>query len=292
MVDLAYIVANPAFVRGYVGMLLAVTMFAIVHLERRLISERSAADKLVAILTDNEGPETCLRNLNFVTDARLMLGPTLVSDKAPPSERHFARRSGVMLAMASYLGAVTSTPAARHLLEGLRPSERFLRPQIARALPRPQEFGDVLIRLSLLGTFAGLVAALAIASANMNAEHAETAQMQGFLQQLLGSAAAKFWISASGLACALVLRLWQVRLARSASQLAEMIGLALDAKLARLDVIQAWCPGYDSQLDPISQQIHEIADKIRSSASKWILSIEIGSDTERRHPAITLSNRT
>lgn len=205
VLDIAYLVANPVFVRFYVGLLVILSIAAILNFERRLVAEHQAAAKLTAILDERAPPEAALQKLNFVTDARLIFGPTLVGDTAPPHERDLARRSGVMLAMASYLGAVTSTPVSRHLLDGLRPAERFLRPVIAKSMPKPQEFGDFIIRLSLLGTFAGLVAALAIASANMNAEHADTSQMQGFLQQLLGSAAAKFWISAAGLACALVL---------------------------------------------------------------------------------------
>ena len=69
--------------------------------------------------------------------------------------------------------------------------------------PRVSPLGDFVIWLALLGAFAGLIAALTIASANIGivqaSEQAQSDQMRQFIEQLLATAATKFSISAVGI---------------------------------------------------------------------------------------------
>ena len=91
----------------------------------------------------------------------------------------------------------------------------------------------------------GLIAALdVIASANIGAAQgsaeAQTAHMRDFIQVLLATAANKFWISAVGIGCALIVQIY-----RSSSERAQHIvrlGDAFDHALTDPAIAAAWCP--------------------------------------------------
>ena len=109
--------------------------------------------------------------------------------------------------------------------------------------------------MALLGTFMGLIAALTIASANIGAAQgsaeAQSAHMRDFIQVLLATAANKFWISAVGVGCALVVQIY-----RSGSERAQHIvrlGDAFDHALTDPATADAWCPpdpGLAGQTEP------------------------------------------
>src|SRR6201999_3026116 len=105
-------------------------------------------------------------------------------------------------------------------------------------------FGDFIIRVALLGTFMGLIAALTIASANIGAVQGsaadQSAHMRDFIQVLLATAANKFWISAVGVGCALIVSIY-----RAASERAhhiQRLGDAFDHALTDPPIAAAWCP--------------------------------------------------
>src|SRR3954463_7889530 len=139
---------------------------------------------------------------------------------------------------------MAALPAERHSLEGLRPSRTMIEDEYRRLHRGLSGFGDFIIRLSLLGTFMGLIAALTIASANIGAAQGsaadQSAHMRDFIQVLLATAANKFWISAVGIACALIVQIYRARSeeALPVERLAEAFAHALtDPQIAA-----AWCP--------------------------------------------------
>src|SRR6185437_11742901 len=153
-------------------------------------------------------------------------------------------KSATARATASYLGAMAALPAERHSLEGLRPARTVIEEEYRRLHRGLSGFADFIIRVALLGTFMGLIAALTIASANIGAAQgtaaAQSAHMRDFIQVLLATAANKFWISAVGIGCALIVQVY-----RSVSERALHIvrlGGAFDRALTDPEIAAAWCP--------------------------------------------------
>src|SRR6201999_3239588 len=109
-------------------------------------------------------------------------------------------------------------------------------------------FGDFIIRVALLGTFMGLIAALTIASANIGAAQgsaaAQSAHMRDFIQVLLATAANKFWISAVGIGCALIVQIY--RAAAEKAQHIVRLGDAFDHALTDPSSAAAWCPSSET----------------------------------------------
>jgi hypothetical protein len=192
---------------------------------------------------------------------------------------------------------MAAVPAERHSLEGLRPARTLLEDTYRRLHKGLIGFGDFIIRVALLGTFMGLIAALTIASANIGAAQGsaavQSAHMRDFIQVLLATAANKFWISAVGIGCALIVQIY-----RSASEKARHIvrlGDAFDHALTDPDIAVAWCPRdaslanqkeiedrfvrqaiFDriSKLDlaPINEAIAETAAAIKANAKDSVIS--------------------
>src|SRR5207253_84688 len=112
-------------------------------------------------------------------------------------------------------------------------------------------FGDFIIRLSLLGTFMGLIAALTIASGNIGAAQGsaaeQSAHMRDFIQVLLATAANKFWISAVGVGCALIVQMYRSSVERAAH--IARLGDAFDHALTDPQIAAAWCPPMASEAD-------------------------------------------
>jgi hypothetical protein len=154
-------------------------------------------------------------------------------------------------------------------------------------------FGDFIIRVALLGTFMGLIAALTIASANIGAAQGtaevQSAHMRDFIQVLLATAANKFWISAVGVGCALIVQIY-----RSTSEKAQHIvslGDAFDHALTDPAIADAWCPTplTDEDIDlrlvkaavldriskldlaPLNEAIAETAAALKANAGRSVL---------------------
>jgi hypothetical protein len=155
-------------------------------------------------------------------------------------------------------------------------------------------FPDFIIRLALLGTFMGLIAALTIASTNIGAaqgsEADQSAHMRDFIQVLLATAANKFWISAVGIACALAVQVYRST-AEKAAHIARL-GEAFDRALTDPEIAAAWCPSLPTEgeadlrfvreairdriakldLEPLNAAIAETAAAIRDNAKHSVLS--------------------
>ena len=293
-IGIAQKIATPWFVLSYSAILLAITLLSILNSERRVAQEQANAVQLTEILEAQSPPDQRLRLLNRLTDARITTNESCRNEPLTSRERLAASRSTILRATARLLGGLTSVPSSRHSLEGLRPAVDVLDEQVRRHTPRLAALGDVVIRIALLGTFAGLIAALTIASANIGvvqaSEQAQSDQMRQFIEQLLATAATKFWISAVGIGCALLLRAWQNRLDRQLATLTAKVGLAFDLAVARPEVARAWCPRADG-FDPVSEQLFEIADKIRQNAKDWVLSVDMGGDQDSMRPQLKVAER-
>lgn len=277
VLTLAKAVATPWFVVAYGSMLIILTLAVLLRYYIWMESEKiSAAQILSPLHTPNAMPSQKLRFLNRLTDARINTNAQCRDDALTATERNVAQRSALKRATAIWLGAIVSVPFTRHSVEGLRPAYDSISLHMRRYRPKISEVGDTLVRLALLGTFAGLIAALTIASANIGmvatSEEAQNAQTQQFIHDLLASAATKFWISAVGIACALVLRAGQHLMDSTIDAITSRVSLDLDLALNDPDVIRAWCPRPDGG-DPIGTELQEIAETIKTSGD-WVLSIK------------------
>jgi hypothetical protein len=294
-IGIAQKIATPWFVLSYSATLLAITLISILRSELRVAREQANAAQLIEILEGESSPDQRLRLLNRLTDARITTIESCRNELLTSRERLAASHSSILRATASLLGGLTSVPAVRHSLEGLRPAVDVLDEQVHRHTPRLAGLGDFVIRLALLGTFAGLIAALTIASANIGivqaSEQAQSDQMRQFIEQLLASAATKFWISAVGIGCALLLRVCQIRLDSQIAKLTAKVGLAFDVAVARPEVARAWCPRAVGGFDPVSEQLFEIAEKIREHAKDWVLSVDMGGDQDSVRPQLKMAER-
>ena len=273
MLKCATLVASPLFSSGYSVILVGITLVIVVRSYERINAERDVAQAIIIAIGDPQrSPLGKLITVNHMTDARLVtLGR---SHHRPPENRTIRkdRTTGIAHSVAAFLGLLTAVPASRHSIEGLRPAERFLVTEIHRHLPRAADKSDVLIRLSLLGTFIGLIAALTIAGANAGNTAADnTGQLKVFVQQLLGTAGAKFWISGVGMACALSLHAWQSFLDRSMSKIIGELGYMFDLALVDETIAQAWCseqttiaPDRDQSVPPATKAAGPFQSRQRS----------------------------
>jgi hypothetical protein len=248
-VDIAKIFASSSFLFVYSGLLVLLTFVAIVRNQISITSEAKVSRDIIKLVDaahslDASGKVAQLLLLNESTGARIL---THDACRADDLEEHKVWRnpeSATARATASYLGVMAAVPAGRHSLEGLRPARTMLEDEYRRLHKGLRGFGDFIIRVALLGTFMGLIAALTIASANIGAAQgsaeAQSAHMRDFIQVLLATAANKFWISAVGVGCALILQIY-----RSGSERAEPIvrlGDAFDRALTDPEIAAAWCP--------------------------------------------------
>ncbi len=277
---IAEMIATPGFILFYSLVLLAITLGVIFRTERQLARERSFTDQLIATIDGASNPDQRLRLLNRTTDARITSVPSCRDDVLSPDERATIPKSGILRAASALLGMITSVPADKHSLEGLRPADGILQLELRRYSPRLAGVADFVIRLALLGTFIGLIAALTIAGAKVGhvqpTEEAQSAYMRDFIQKLLASAATKFWISAIGIACALVLRGWQARVDRQFSDMASKLGLSFDLVLAQPDVARAWCPTTPSNIDPVSGFMDDVAAQLKARTNDLVISFAPG----------------
>ncbi|MGZ6015731.1 MAG: hypothetical protein ACXWKO_11540 [Phenylobacterium sp.] len=300
--DIARLFASSSFLFVYSGLLIFLTAAAIVRNQISINAEAKAARDIARLVDaahhlDTAGMVGQLLLLNETTGARILTHEACRQDDLGEHKVWRNPESAAARATASYLGVMAAVPAGRHSLEGLRPARTLLEDEYRRLHKGLSGFGDFIIRVALLGTFMGLIAALTIASANIGAAQgsaeAQSAHMRDFIQVLLATAANKFWISAVGVGCALIVQIY-----RSTSERAQHIvrlGDAFDHALTDPEIAAAWCPpdlGLASQeendlrlvreaihariakldLAPLSEAIAETAAAIRANAKDSVIS--------------------
>jgi hypothetical protein len=301
-VDIAEFFASSSFLFVYSGLLVALTLIAIVRNHLSIASETRVSRDIIKLVetahsVDAAGKVAQLLSLNEFTGARILTHDACRRDDLGEHKVWRNPKSATARATANYLGVMAAVPAERHSLEGLRPARAMLEDEYRRLHKGLSGFGDFIIRVALLGTFMGLIAALTIASANIGAAEGtaavQSAHMRDFIQVLLATAANKFWISAVGIGCALIVQIY-----RSASEKARHIvrlGDAFDHALTDVDIAAAWCPRdasvanqkenearllreaiFDrvSKLDlaPINEAIAETAAAIKANAKDSVIS--------------------
>jgi hypothetical protein len=297
-VDIARLFASSSFLYVYSGLLIALTVIAIVRNHLSITSETKVSREIVKLVEaahplDASGKVAQLLLLNESTGARILTHDACRRDDLVEHKVWRNPTSSTARATASYLGVMAAVPAARHSLEGLRPARTMLEDEYRRLHRGLSGFGDFIIRLSLLGTFMGLIAALTIASTNIGAAQgsaeAQSAHMRDFIQVLLATAANKFWISAVGVGCALIVQIY-----RSTSEKAQHIvslGDAFDHALTDPAIADAWCPTplTDEDIDlrlvkaavldriskldlaPLNEAIAETAAALKANAGRSVL---------------------
>jgi hypothetical protein len=298
-VRIAEIFASGWFLFFYSGLLVLLTGVAIVRNHMSLIAEAKVTREIVGIVSaahtrDASGKVEQLLLLNDSTGARILTHEACRSDDLGERKVWRNPRSATARATANYLGAMAALPAERHSLEGLRPARTMLEDQYRRLHKGLSGFGDFIIRLALLGTFMGLIAALTIASANIGAAAGsaadQSAHMRDFIQILLATAANKFWISAVGVGCALIVQIYR----SSADKAAHIvrIGDAFDHALTDPEIAAAWCPPIAVEEDvdlrfvkaavldriarldlaPLNEAIAETAAALKANAGRSVIS--------------------
>jgi hypothetical protein len=249
LVDIAEFFASSSFLFVYSGLLISLAVIAIVRNHLSIASETKVARDIIKLVEtasslDAKGKVAQLLLLNESTGARILTHDACRNDDLVEHKVWRNPKSATARATASYLGVMAAVPAERHSLEGLRPARNLLEDEYRRLHKGLRGFSDFIIRVALLGTFMGLIAALTIASANIGAAQGsaadQSAHMRDFIQVLLATAANKFWISAVGIGCALIVQIY-----RSASEKARHIvrlGDAFDHALTDPEIAAAWCP--------------------------------------------------
>ena len=298
-VDIARIFASSEFLVVYSGLLVVLTGLAIFRNQVELIEESKVSRQIIAVVDAAHGRDAAgkveqLVILNDTTDARILTHEACRNDDLRGHKVRKTPTSATARATASYLGAMAALPAERHSLEGLRPARTLIEDEYRRLHRGLSHFGDFIIRLSLLGTFMGLIAALTIASANIGAAHGtpadQSAHMRDFVQVLLATAANKFWISAVGVGCALIVQVYRssVEKARHIGRLGE----AFDNALTDPAIAAAWCPPMATDEDieahfvkaavlariaklnmaPLEEAVAETAAAIKANAGRSVIS--------------------
>ncbi|HZZ31360.1 MAG TPA: hypothetical protein VFE10_05130 [Phenylobacterium sp.] len=299
--DIARLFASSAFLFVYSGLLISLTIFAIVRNHISIAAEAKISRDIIKLVDaahslEAPGKVSQLLLLNESTGARILTHDACRRDDLGEHKVWRNPKSATARATANYLGVMAAVPAGRHSLEGLRPARTMLEDEYRRLHRGLSGFGDFIIRVALLGTFMGLIAALTIASANIGAAQgsaaAQSAHMRDFIQVLLATAANKFWISAVGIGCALIVQIY-----RAGSERAQHIvclGDAFDHALTDRDIAAAWCPPDPSlasqeendlklvreaiferisklDLEPLNQAIAETAAAIKANAKDSVL---------------------
>jgi hypothetical protein len=280
-------------------MLVLLTGIAIIRNRILINSETKVSRELIKVIEgantrDTSGKVAQLLVLNESTGARILTNEACRDDDLGEHKVWRNPKSATARATAHYLGLMAALPAERHSIEGLRPARMPIEEEYRRLHKGLGGFADFIIRLALLGTFMGLIAALSIASSNIGADQAsvaeQSAHMRDFIQILLATAANKFWISAVGIGCALVVQTY-----RSISEKALHIvrlGEAFDHALTDPTIAAAWCPSPTTRedtelglvreaireriaklnLEPLNEAIAEAASAIKANARDSVIS--------------------
>ena len=291
--------ASTTFLFAYSGLLVLLTGLAIVRNQISLVLETKVSRDIIRVIEaaharEGSGKVAQLLLLNESTGARILTNEACRLDDLEEHRVWRNPKSATARATAHYLGLMAALPAERHSLEGLRPARLPLEEEYRRLHKGLGGFGDFIIRLALLGTFMGLIAALTIASANIGADQAtpaeQSAHMRDFIQVLLATAANKFWISAVGIGCALIVQVYRA-ISEKALHIVRL-GDAFDHALTDPEIAAAWCPSPTTQEDselglvreavrariakldlgPLNEAIAETAAAIKASAQTSVIS--------------------
>jgi hypothetical protein len=297
-VGIAEIFASSWFLFVYSGLLVLLTGVAIARNHLSLLAEARVAREIIGLVSaaharDASGKVEQLVLLNDTTGARILTHEACRSDDLAERKVWRNPQSATARATAYYLGAMAALPAERHSLEGLRPARTMIEDEYRRLHRGLSGFADFVIRLSLLGTFMGLIAALTIASANIGAAQGspadQSAHMRDFVQVLLATAANKFWISAVGVGCALIVQVYRSYVEKAAHVV--RLGEAFDHALTDPEIAAAWCPPAQTDgdvderfvkaaiverigkldLKPLEEAIAETAAAIKANAGRSVL---------------------
>ena len=295
--------ASSAFLFTYSGLLLLLTGVAIARNQLSLTGETRVSNDLIKVVEaagakNASGKVEQLLLLNESTGARILTNEACRIDDLTEHKVWRNPKSATAKATAHYLGLMAAVPAERHSLEGLRPARMPIEEEYRRLHKGLGGFGDFIIRLALLGTFMGLIAALTIASTNIGADQAsqseQSAHMRDFIQVLLATAANKFWISAVGIGCALNVQIYRAT-AEKAAHIVRL-GDAFDHALTDPQIAAAWCPSSTTQedsdlglvreairqriakmnLEPLNEAIAETAAAIKANATDSVFSFGPG----------------
>jgi hypothetical protein len=274
-VGIAEFFASSAYLFVFSGLLVALTLAAIVRNQLSLASETKVSRDLVKTVEaahgrDVSGKVAQLLLLNESTGARILTHEACRRDDLVEHKVWRNPSSATARATASYLGVMAAVPAERHSLEGLRPSRTMIEDEYRRLHRGLSGFGDFIIRVALLGTFMGLIAALTIASANIGATQgpaaAQSAHMRDFIQVLLATAANKFWISAVGIGCALIVQIYRSVTERAAHIV--RLGDAFDHALTDPEIAAAWCPPGDHPASRDTTDLGLVREAVRARIAK------------------------
>lgn len=298
-VGIAKLFASESFLFVYSGFLIILTALAIVRNQISLNLETKSSRDITRVIEtaharDSAGKVAQLLLLNESTGARILTHDACRSHDLAEHKAWRTPKFATERATAAYLSLMTAVPAERHSLEGLRPARAIIEEEYRRLHKGLGGFADFIIRVALLGTFMGLIAALTIASANIGApqgsEADQSAHMRDFIQVLLATAANKFWISAVGIACALIVQIYRST-AEKAAHIAKL-GEAFDRALTDPEIAAAWCPSLPAEgdvdlkfvrqavleriakldLEPLNEAIAETAAAIKASAKDSVIS--------------------
>jgi len=298
-VRIAELFASGGFLFVYSGLLVFLTAVAIIRNQISIFAETRASREIIKVVEAAHGQSPSgkvaqLLLLNESTGARILTNDACRIDDLEVHKVWKNPQSATAKATAAYLGVMAAVPAERHSLEGLRPARTSIEEEYRRLHKGLSGFGDFIVRLALLGTFIGLIAALSIASTNIGAASGsladQSSHMRDFIQVLLATAANKFWISAVGIACALSVQTYRSR-AEKAHHVARL-GEAFDHALTDPEIAAAWCPRPLSQedsdlglvreaireriaklnLEPLNEALAEAAAAIKANAKDSVIS--------------------
>jgi hypothetical protein len=285
---IADLVVAPQFILGYIGLLALIVLFRLSVDGSTLRSERTTVERFLRRVADTPRVEGKAALVKALTRERA--GAT-ASDAA----EQFTTQSDLLSKLALIVRQAGATEASKLYEQGVLPSAYALRGYGISTPYRGAATADLVIRIALLGTFVGIVAALTIASSGLTSGASGAGklnEMQRVLQDLLASAAAKFWISAAGLAGAVILLMFERYCLRSVSALADRLGALLDELLSEPEAARLLCKADRGSEDPIRDQLLMIAEQIKASADQWVLTVKIGGAGASGVPTVTLGRPT
>lgn len=279
---------SPGFVLGYIAMLATIVGRRILADGLSIVREERSVREFIEAFSHIREPQGKVEYLAALTDVN-------VSPEVPPgtkASREEFQSSDLLGKLALVLQQARATVPSLLYDQGVVPVQYALKGYGAGRKYDASETADLVVRIALLGTFIGIIAALTIASNGLDAGSGSGAnhfdEMQRFMQQLLATAAAKFWISASGLAGAIVL--WTVgkMFQRRADQLRADLGRWGDSLLQSGELAPLLCKPEESQRDPIRDQLFTIAEQIKAAADRWVLTVRIGGENAPLAPSVEL----
>lgn len=266
--SLAAFFASDAVRNSTILLLIIVFAQAVTNVENALGSARRQIAALQRDAFSKAGtPEEQVQELNRRLDARVRTVELCRSDQRARERSLEAGRSPLLRSCGAYLRSVTATPANRHIADGLSPAATFLGPELRSTFPRPVGVPDTLVRLGLLGTFVGIIAALSNAVGQL--QGGDNQSMISPVQELLKTAATKFWISAAALLLAILARLYLDALGRRLDSIASRAGALFDTLTATDGFEGRCCPSADASFEPVVKRLEQLTKTVDKSVQAW-----------------------